>query len=47
MKPSPKTKLNKRCAERQIDVENKEKDAAVATSEDEVEKHKVVELDED
>ena len=27
-----------------IDVENKEKDAAVATSEDEVEKHKVVEL---
>ena len=30
-----------------IDVENKEKVAAVATSEDEVEKHKVVELDED
>ena len=45
MKPSPKTKLNKRCAERQMG--RGEKDAAVATSEDEVEKHKVVELDED
>ena len=35
------------CWEPKIAVVNKEKDAAVATSEDEVEKHKVVELEEE